>query len=145
MFSSFASSPSEVMLTKQHFEFSLPAGRCSSSEEESLHKKLFTVDGYWKLENYGNEQSVQIARHVFSTYYLAGRLLHPTLFVKLLYGFCCLSLVFLHTVKGYSNEHCCLWINAFKLYNLFFIRGCILVIVDLHTFLSGVHSSKYEF
>jgi len=34
------------MLTKQLLEFSLPAGRGGSSEEESLHKKLFTVDGY---------------------------------------------------------------------------------------------------
>lgn len=51
VFSSFALSLSEVMLTKHHFESSLPAGRCSSCEEEgeSFHRKLCRVDGYWKL------------------------------------------------------------------------------------------------
>lgn len=93
--SSFASSLSEVVLTKQHFEFSLPAGRCRSSEEESQE----AVHSRWILEagKVWRWSDSAMAGPVFSVPCLAGRLLHLLVFIKLLYDFCCLAL--LHAVE----------------------------------------------
>lgn len=96
VFSSFALSLSEVMLTKQHFEFSLPAGRCSSLWGGGRVIPQETVQGRWILEALWKWRASTIAGCVFSHVALNRKVFTP----NPVYSFCWLSLVFLHPGEG---------------------------------------------
>lgn len=95
VFSSFASSQSEVMLTKQHFEFSLPAGRWSSwrRRQSDSTGKLCRVDGTGSCVEMKRQHNSWMC---FSHAALNGKVITP----NPVYNFYWLSLVFLHTGKG---------------------------------------------
>lgn len=93
-------SPGEVMLTKQSFEFPLPAGRCRSCEQEGELFNGKAVQGGWMLEALWKIKSQHNNWLCFSHVALNRSVITP----NPVYNFYWLFLVFLHTGKDRGRD-----------------------------------------